>query len=341
MCSRVSAGALPRVGPAGTFPWCNAAGFAWYPLSLSLARHRPHLVPAHRPREPFAPNRTRTSTVSTKAYAAQSATSPLAPFTLRRRDPLPTDVRDRHPVLRGVPLRPAPVRNEWSEFAPTAYPCVPGHEIVGRVTKVGKDVKKFKEGDLAAVGCMVDSCRTCPGCRRGLEQYCERSLDPHLQQPGQALGRRHLRRVLRRDRGRRGVRPEVSGKVEPGRHRPAVVRRDHDVLPAAALEGRAGAEGGGRRPRRAGAHGGEVRPGVRGARRPVHHLAGQNRRREAARGARGGGVEEPERDEGARLQLRLHPGRGVGRPRRQRVPVAAQARRHAVPGRGAGRSRCR
>ena len=62
------------------------------------------------------------------------------------------------------------VSNEWRN---TIYPCVPGHEIVGRVTKVGKDVNKFKEGDLAAVGCMVDSCRTCPSCTRGLEQYCQ------------------------------------------------------------------------------------------------------------------------------------------------------------------------
>src|SRR5262249_19768031 len=65
--------------------------------------------------------------------------------------------------------------DEWHDAWPTVYPCVPGHEIVGRVTKAGKDVKKFKEGDLAAVGCMVDSCRTCPSCTKGLEQYCHRS----------------------------------------------------------------------------------------------------------------------------------------------------------------------
>ena len=64
------------------------------------------------------------------------------------------------------------VRNEWSGVMPTVYPCVPGHEIVGRVTKVGSAVKKFKRGDLAAVGCMVDSDRTCPECQAGLEQFC-------------------------------------------------------------------------------------------------------------------------------------------------------------------------
>ncbi len=68
------------------------------------------------------------------------------------------------------------VRNEWKNAFPTVYPCVPGHEIVGRVVKVGNQVKKFKEGDIAAVGCMVDSCRTCASCREGLEQYCEKLL---------------------------------------------------------------------------------------------------------------------------------------------------------------------
>jgi uncharacterized zinc-type alcohol dehydrogenase-like protein len=64
------------------------------------------------------------------------------------------------------------VRNEWKEVMPTVYPCVPGHEIVGRVTKVGAAVTKFKPGDLAAVGCMVDSDGTCPACKDGLEQFC-------------------------------------------------------------------------------------------------------------------------------------------------------------------------
>jgi alcohol dehydrogenase (NADP+) len=111
--------------------------------------------------------------MTTKAYAAQSAKSPIAPFSLTRREPLPTDVQIEI-LFCGVchsDLHQA--RNEWSEVAPTVYPCVPGHEIVGRVTKVGKDVKKFKVGDRAAVGCMVDSCRTCPNCTRGLEQFCQ------------------------------------------------------------------------------------------------------------------------------------------------------------------------
>jgi len=109
----------------------------------------------------------------TKAFAARSATAPLAPFSLERRTPQAKDVA-LEILFCGVchsDLHQA--RNEWSEFAPTNYPCVPGHEIVGRVTGVGKDVTKFKTGELAAVGCMVDSCRICPSCTRGLEQYCE------------------------------------------------------------------------------------------------------------------------------------------------------------------------
>jgi uncharacterized zinc-type alcohol dehydrogenase-like protein len=107
-----------------------------------------------------------------KAYAAGSATSPLAPTTIARRDPTDTDVQIEI-LFCGIchsDLHQA--RNEWSGMMPTVYPCVPGHEIVGRVTKVGSAVKKFQAGDLAAVGCMVDSDGTCPECRAGLEQFC-------------------------------------------------------------------------------------------------------------------------------------------------------------------------
>jgi alcohol dehydrogenase (NADP+) len=112
-------------------------------------------------------------TFSAKAYAAQSPTSGLAAHTLQRRSPRPQDVQVEI-LFCGVchsDLHQA--RNEWKEVMPTVYPCVPGHEIVGRVVKVGSAVKKFKEGDIAAVGCMVDSCRVCANCRAGEEQYCE------------------------------------------------------------------------------------------------------------------------------------------------------------------------
>lgn len=105
----------------------------------------------------------------TKAYAAQTAASPLAPFALERRAPLSTDVAIEILYCGVCHSDLHQARNEWHN---TVYPCVPGHEIVGRVTKVGADVTKFAVGDLAGVGCMVDSCGHCSSCERGLEQYC-------------------------------------------------------------------------------------------------------------------------------------------------------------------------
>lgn len=105
----------------------------------------------------------------TKAYAAQSETSGMAPWSIERRDPRPDDVAIDilfcgvcHSDLHFV-------ENDWGW---TIYPVVPGHEIVGRVTGVGPDVSEFKEGDIVGVGCLVDSCRSCASCNAGLEQYC-------------------------------------------------------------------------------------------------------------------------------------------------------------------------
>ena len=104
-----------------------------------------------------------------RAYAAQSPTSALAPHAIQRRAPLANDV-EIDILFCGVchsDLHFA--RNEWGF---TEYPVVPGHEILGRVTRIGANVTKFKVGDLASVGCLVDSCRTCDCCKKGLEQYC-------------------------------------------------------------------------------------------------------------------------------------------------------------------------
>jgi uncharacterized zinc-type alcohol dehydrogenase-like protein len=106
------------------------------------------------------------------AYAAFDAKSPLGPFSFERRDPGPTDVEFDILYCGVCHSDLHTVRNEWG--GGTKYPCVPGHEIVGRVTRVGGNVRKFKVGDHAAVGCLVDSCRTCPSCQAGLEQYCDR-----------------------------------------------------------------------------------------------------------------------------------------------------------------------
>ena len=119
------------------------------------------------------------------AYSAASATSPLAPTTIARRDPGEHDVQIEILYCGICHSDLHQVRNEWSSM-PTVYPCIPGHEIVGRVTKVGSAVTKFKPGDLAAVGCMVDSDGTCPDCQAALEQFCPNmiltynSQDVHL-----------------------------------------------------------------------------------------------------------------------------------------------------------------
>ncbi len=107
----------------------------------------------------------------THGYAAFSAKTPLGPFEFERREPGPRDV-EIEILYCGVchsDLHTA--RNEWHG---TTFPTVPGHEIAGRVLRVGSEVTAFAAGDLAAVGCMVDSCRTCPDCTEGLEQYCQK-----------------------------------------------------------------------------------------------------------------------------------------------------------------------
>jgi alcohol dehydrogenase (NADP+) len=107
-----------------------------------------------------------------RAFSAASATSPLASTTIARRDPTDTDVQIEILFCGICHSDLHQVRNEWSGVMPTVYPCVPGHEIVGRVTKTGSAVTKFKAGDIAAVGCMVDSDGTCPECKEGFEQFC-------------------------------------------------------------------------------------------------------------------------------------------------------------------------
>jgi uncharacterized zinc-type alcohol dehydrogenase-like protein len=108
----------------------------------------------------------------TKAYAAAGKTSPLASTTIPRREPTDRDVQIEI-LFCGIchsDLHYA--RDEWHDVMPTVYPCVPGHEIVGRVTRVGPGVTKYKPGDVVGVGCLVDSDHTCPDCQAGLEQFC-------------------------------------------------------------------------------------------------------------------------------------------------------------------------
>jgi len=123
----------------------------------------------------LSPSRT-TETSTARAFAAASPSSGMAPLTIPRRTPGPQDVQIEILYCGVCHSDLHIVRNEWENAMPTVYPCVPGHEIVGRVVKAGKGVKKFKEGDLVAVGCMVDSCRHCASCLEGLQQYCENGM---------------------------------------------------------------------------------------------------------------------------------------------------------------------
>lgn len=104
-----------------------------------------------------------------KAYAARSATSPLAPYQFERRAPRPDDVVIE---ISHCGICHSDIHTVRSEWGPAMYPCVPGHEIVGKVVSVGKKVKRFKTGDLAGVGCFVDSCGKCANCKAGEQQFC-------------------------------------------------------------------------------------------------------------------------------------------------------------------------
>jgi uncharacterized zinc-type alcohol dehydrogenase-like protein len=105
-----------------------------------------------------------------RGYAVQSPTSPLAPFTFSRREPGDRDVQIEIAYCGVCHSDIHQARDEWGG---SMFPMVPGHEIVGRVIRVGDKVTKLKAGDMAGVGCMVDSCRTCPTCQKGLEQHCQ------------------------------------------------------------------------------------------------------------------------------------------------------------------------
>lgn len=127
---------------------------------------------------------------NTRAIAANSASSKLVSTTIPRRALGPKDVEFKIEYCGVCHSDLHTARNEWAVW-PTVYPCVPGHEIVGKVTRVGAEVTTFKLGDLAAVGCMVDSCGSCGSCTEGLEQYCDvggttftyNSVDPHKTAP--------------------------------------------------------------------------------------------------------------------------------------------------------------
>ncbi len=139
--------------------------------------------------------------MTTKAYGAYAADKPLQPIDIDRREPGPRDVQIDVAYCGVCHSDLHTVRGEW---AGTLYPCVPGHEIVGRVSAVGGEVAKFKEGDTVGVGCLVDSCRHCASCGEGLEQYCETGMvgtynGPTADAPGHTLGGYSQRIVVDQD----------------------------------------------------------------------------------------------------------------------------------------------
>jgi uncharacterized zinc-type alcohol dehydrogenase-like protein len=123
--------------------------------------------------------------IKTLGYAATAADTPLAPFRFERRQPGPTDVQIEILYCGVCHSDVHLARNEWRD---AVYPVVPGHEIVGRVTRVGGEVQKFKEGDLAGVGCLVDSCRNCINCDEGFEQYCDHGFTLTYNSPDKHSG---------------------------------------------------------------------------------------------------------------------------------------------------------
>ena len=120
-----------------------------------------------------------------KAFGTEAATAPLQQLNIQRRNPTPHDVEIQILYCGVCHSDLHTARNEWHG---TMYPCVPGHEIVGKVVSVGAHVSKFKAGDTAAVGCMVNSCQECDYCKEGLEQYCEQGMVGTYNSPDIHLG---------------------------------------------------------------------------------------------------------------------------------------------------------
>jgi uncharacterized zinc-type alcohol dehydrogenase-like protein len=123
-----------------------------------------------------------------KAFAAPSATAPLALASIPRRAPGPRDIQIEILYCGVCHSDLHQVRDEWHDFFATVYPCVPGHEIVGRVVAAGSAVRKLKEGDIAAVGCMVSSCGKCPSCLESEQQFCETGATFTYNAPDAQLG---------------------------------------------------------------------------------------------------------------------------------------------------------
>ncbi len=212
-------------------------------------------------------------TYPAKAFAAQSATSGLAPGKIQRRTPRRQDIQIEILYCGVCHSDLHQVRNEWEGTNPTVYPCVPGHEIVGRVVKAGSAVRKFKEGDIAAVGCMVDSCGVCASCRAGDEQFCENmatfTYNSEDKQLGGVTYGGYSESIVVTEAFALKVPKQTRSRCDGS----SALCRHHDVLAVAPLECEERAESGHRGTRRPRPHGIEIRPCLRSQRSIVHDLS--------------------------------------------------------------------
>ncbi len=211
-------------------------------------------------------------TFAAKAFAAQNTSGSMAPYTLQRREPRPQDVQIEILYCGVCHSDLHQVKNEWVDFQPTVYPCVPGHEIVGRVVKVGSAVKKFKEGDIGAVGCMVDSDRVCENCRAGEEQYCIPGATFTYNSPDVILGGVTYGGYSQSIVVDEAFVLRVPDSANLAGTAPLFVRRNYHVFADAALESEQGAKSGSDRARRARAHGHQIREGLWRAYGALHHV---------------------------------------------------------------------
>ena len=274
--------------------------------------------------------------IEVRGYSVRDSRSPLAPFVFERREPGPLDVQIEILYCGICHSDLHQCRNDWSN---SLYPMVPGHEIVGRVVRVGARVKKLKAGDLAAVGCMVDSCRECSACKADLEQYCEKVATWTYNSKERGSDRLtfggYSEQIVVDER----FVVTVPAGLDLEGCGAAAVRRNHDLLAVAPLAGRARPESRCDRPRRARPHGREVRQGAGRARRHDHDVAGEGQGCEAPRRRRGAALARCVRDGQALRQLRFPAEHDSREPRRQSLPRAAEARQDHGSGGRADRAR--
>ena len=274
--------------------------------------------------------------MTTQAYGAYAADKPLEPIDIERREPGPRDVQIEIAYCGVCHSDLHTVRSEWGG---TLYPCVPGHEIVGHVTRRRRArLRGFKVGDTVGVGCMVDSCQHCAVLRGGPRAILRERLRRHLQRPDPGPAGPYAGRLFAAHRRRREVRAE-----DPPSAKSSSPRSRRCCAPGSP-PGRRCATGRPGRARRSGssASGDWATWAIKLAHALGAHTVAFTTSESKRQDALDLGADEVDRlaqrggDGGACRQLRLHPQHGRGEPRPRRLHRPAEARRHVVPGRSAG-----